>query len=48
VRTGGQPVTDDALATAAAAVRHAERLLGELQMKHRALEGIVEAQAEPA
>jgi hypothetical protein len=46
--TGGQPVTDEAFATATARVRDAERLLGELRMKHRVLEGIAEAQAEPA
>jgi hypothetical protein len=46
--TGGQPVSDEALATATARVRDAERLVGELRMKHRALEGIAEPQAEPA
>jgi hypothetical protein len=46
--TGGQPVTDEALATATARVRDAERLIGELRSKHRVLEGIAEAQAEPA
>lgn len=46
--TGGQPVTDEALAMAATRVRDAERLLGELRLKHRVPEGIAEAQAEPA
>jgi len=46
--TGGQPVTDEALSTAMATVRDVERLLGEVRMKHRPLEGIAEAQAEPA
>ena len=46
--TGGRPVTEEALATVTATVRDAERLLGELRMKHRALEGIAEPQAEPA
>jgi hypothetical protein len=31
-----------------ATVRDVERLLGEVRMKHRPLEGIAEAQAEPA
>jgi hypothetical protein len=46
--TGGPPVTDEALATATARVRDAERLLDELRMKHRAMERIAEPQAEPA
>jgi hypothetical protein len=46
--TGGRPVTDEALATATVRVREAERLVGEVRMKHRALEIIAEPQAEPA
>ena len=46
--TSGRPITDDALASVTARVRDAERLLGELRMRHRAMESIAEPQAEPA